>query len=61
MLHQNQSFLDHFSLPNIGYPVSLSTAKPAMPTENEMPLATLLFGLQQFNEDGDANNLLVTN
>ena len=47
--------LDHLGLPDIPYPVTMETLDQAIANDGELPLATMLHGLQQSSAKGDAD------
>ena len=53
-LHLKPALLKRYGLPDIAYPMSAADMQPALQEDGELPLADMLYGLQQHSSDGEA-------
>jgi hypothetical protein len=54
-IHLKPGVLGRYGLPDIAYPVPAEDLEAALTENVELPLAAMLFGLQQRNQDGKAD------
>ena len=54
-LHLTPQALQQYGLPDIAYPIRPQSLQQAMANQSNLPLAELLFGLQERCRDGDAD------
>ncbi len=54
-LHLTPQALQQYGLPDIAYPIRTQSLQQAMANQSNLPLAELLFGLQERCRDGDAD------
>lgn len=54
-LHLTPQALRQYGLPDIAYPIRAQALQQAMTNQANLPLAELLFGLQERSRDGDAD------
>jgi len=54
-LHLTPQALQQYGLPDIAYPIRTQSLQQAMANQSNLPVAELLFGLQERSRDGDAD------
>lgn len=54
-LHLKAKGLEQYGLPDIAYPITIDDFSTALEDEGELPLASMLYGLQQRSCDGKAD------